>query len=406
MKTSRLMGFAIVLLALLVLSGCNVIGLLGPGDSDEGDLLSNEIGEDITSDRTLESGTTYAVTADVAVSDGATLTIEEGVTLEFSSNTSLKVKDDASAIEADGTSSNPIVMRGEQRQAGFWQGVGIYSKNARNTLNYVEIRHAGGEDWGITGADEAAALMIEEGKRVTLTNSTIADSADFGLYGNGNIDLSGFSSNTFTDNAGPPIEVSATAAGYIDGATTFSGNGSSYVGVYPRDIEGDMTLSALSGDSPYRFTDVVTVESPDGSTVTLTIEDGAVIEFASDAGITVSDNNSALVADGSSSGGVLFTGSEEQKGWWRSLLFKSNNDNNLLNNVTVEYAGGATSMVTGPDQKAAIALDDDSYLELTNSTIRHSEGYGVWQYNDTDVTLEASGNSYDGNESADTHVEN
>jgi len=395
MKKSQLLGLAAVLSALLVLSGCNVIGLLGNG-GDDGGLFSNEIGEDITTDRTLESGTTYTVTADVAVSDGATLTIEEGATLEFSSGASLWVKDDASAIEANGTSSDPIIMRGSQAQAGFWQGVGIYSKNARNTLNYVEIRHAGGETWGITGADEAAALMVEEAKSVTLTNSTIADSAAFGLYGNGNTDLSGFSSNTFTDNAGAPIEVSAVAAGYIDGATTFSENGSSYVGVYPWDVESDMTISALSGDFPYRFSGVISITSG----ATLTVQDGAEIEFRSNSGLSVSSDDSALIADGSSGDGILFTGSEKQKGWWRSIAVYSTNANNLLNYVTVEYAGGDTTPVSGSDPLGAVVLDDDSYLSLTNSTVQYSGGYGVWQ-NDSNATLDNSGNSYNENELAD-----
>ena len=346
----------------------------------------------------LDGDFPFLFSGDTEVSGSATLTIEDGVEMEFASAAGLSVSADDAALVAEGSSTDGIVMRGAQVQAGFWQGVGIYSTNARNVLDYVEVSDAGGEDWSITGPDQSAAIMVEAGKRVTVSNSTVENSGSVGLYGNGGVDLSGFVSNAFTNNGDAPIELSASSAGYVDGATTFSGNGGSYVAVYARAIDDDMTLSALDGDLPYRFdgdTDV-------SGTATLTIEDGVEIEFTADAGLTVTSSDAALVADGTSADGILFTGSENQQGWWRSILFKSDNAANLLDHVVVESAGSTTSSVAGVDPTGAVVLDDDSALELTNSTIRDSGGYGLWQ-NSSNVTVTASGNSYSNNSSGNVY---
>ncbi len=111
----------------------------------------------------------------------------------------------------------------------------------------------------------------------------------------------------------------------------------------------------------------------------LTIEPGTFVEFEEGAGLEM-QSGGILVADGTDESPITFTGTEESPGWWNGLFFAgSDHADNTLNQVVVEYAGG-DSLGGDTEDSAVIVgnpLGGSGAVAITNSTIRHSGGYGI-----------------------------
>ena len=109
----------------------------------------------ITEDVTLTSGTTYRLSGQYIVEEGATLTIEPGVQI-------VAVHDDivdyilvkqGARIEAEGTASSPIVMTSEQKQPGAWGGIHICGRAHTNVEGGTGSSEIGNATYG--GNDDA-----------------------------------------------------------------------------------------------------------------------------------------------------------------------------------------------------------------------------------------------------------
>lgn len=104
---------------------------------------------------------------------------------------------------------------------------------------------------------------------------------------------------------------------------------------------------------------------------TLTVEPGTVIAFDENTDMLV---RGQLVADGSSEERIALTGLEQKRGWWNGVTFdNSDSSRNVLDHVTVEFAGGNDSS----NLALTTCCGRKSSLTLTNSTLRHSAGFGL-----------------------------
>jgi hypothetical protein len=92
-------------------------------------------------------------------------------------------------------------------QQGWWRGVAIYSSNTDNTMNYVEVRHAGSTDMnGISEAANVALRSAFSGGFLDLENSILTDSGNHGIYCDGDdATFSDSGGNTFNNNAGQNV---------------------------------------------------------------------------------------------------------------------------------------------------------------------------------------------------------
>jgi hypothetical protein len=176
-----------------------------------------------------------------------------------------------------------------------------------------------------------------------------------------------------------------TNIGMIDAATSFASD--TYVRVYGASLSNDLTISALSGDTPYRFSG-----RPETGSASVTVEPGVEMTFENDVAFWVS-SGSALVADGTSSDPITMTATpgNEQQGWWRGVAIYSGNVNNTLNHVEIRHAG--SNDMSGIGEATNVAIESGAILNLTNSMITDSGGNGVY-CDANDATLSASGNSY------------
>ena len=113
-------------------------------DSPNGEVvLDNFLFGEITSDRTLAANMVYEVVGTVQVIDGATLTIEAGVTLNFH-NTSLEIREGANLV-VNGTLDNRVLFTSEVNEFGIfkWSTSGVHVEDAESNaiINYARFEN-------------------------------------------------------------------------------------------------------------------------------------------------------------------------------------------------------------------------------------------------------------------------
>ena len=135
----------------------------------------------VNNDTNLTSNRPYLIYDSLVVTEGCTLTLEEGTKLYFHSKTSLIVH---GTLHSKGTLEKPVMMRGDRLDHMFdylpydrldaqWGGVYISKTSNNNILDYTDI-HSGSYGIYCDGTDE-------EQCKITLTNSIIHNVAGSGL---------------------------------------------------------------------------------------------------------------------------------------------------------------------------------------------------------------------------------
>lgn len=161
MKATKWKSYSLALIAgMSVLTACssddnNDNG--GNGNNGNGNEIENgtTLKGTITSDVTLTAGSTYKLSGEYIVEDGATLNIEAGVKI-------ISIYDDivdyilvkqGGKINAVGTSSAPIVMTSEKEEPGAWGDIHICGKAHTNAEGGKGSSEIGGATYG--GNDDA-----------------------------------------------------------------------------------------------------------------------------------------------------------------------------------------------------------------------------------------------------------
>ena len=161
MKATKWKSYSLALIAgMSVLTACSSddnIDNGGNGNNGNGNEIENgtTLKGTITSDVTLTAGSTYKLSGEYIVEDGATLNIEAGVKI-------ISIYDDivdyilvkqGGKINAVGTSSAPIVMTSEKEEPGAWGGIHICGKAHTNAEGGKGSSEIGGATYG--GNDDA-----------------------------------------------------------------------------------------------------------------------------------------------------------------------------------------------------------------------------------------------------------
>jgi PKD repeat protein len=90
------------------------------------------------------------LTGDVTIATQATLTIEDGVTIEVANTDGLGSGQDNSRIElivrggivANGTATDPIIIRGQESQPGSWYGISLEPTATSSSFTFVQVSDA------------------------------------------------------------------------------------------------------------------------------------------------------------------------------------------------------------------------------------------------------------------------
>lgn len=309
----------------------------------------------------------YYAPSNVSVREG--LTLNPGVVIEFGSDVLFSVSGNPAFLKAEGTPANKVILRGMNPTKGSWRGIGIASANISNSLNHVEILHAGSSDNGARRA--AIRVQSNASSRLSIQNTSISETAGHALFIDGSDGvLSMFSGNDFSNNDLAPIRIAGEQLFMLDKQSVYSSNGVQAIEVA---APGNTTSRIMSNGTimalgvPYHFQSTLEIVG------TVSFEPGVICLFNSNLRLNVHDTG-AIIADGTASQPIIFSGLAEVQGAWRGIEIASPSSQNLLNYTTVSY-GGSTS-----GRGANIYMfgsSGGSRLVLTNSTISYSQTYGI-----------------------------
>ena len=117
--------------------------------------------------KNLDAEIDYLIIEDVILRPTKSMSIETGSVLQFASGTLFSIP---GSLDASG-----VTFSGAEQTAGYWQGISI-STDDHVTLNNCIIRDGGGD-----ATDRANLVIQPSAASVSITNSTITNSAGYGL---------------------------------------------------------------------------------------------------------------------------------------------------------------------------------------------------------------------------------
>ena len=345
------------------------------------------------------SGGIYEIQGSISVAQGATLTIEPGVTVKHTNGGLITVN---GTLNADGVKFTWADGQNE------WNGIQFYGNTANGSrLENSVIEHAQGTHLVSDEAYNTAAVYILNSSPL-ISNLEIKDStAQSGLYirkwGTAtavsptitNTTIRGFSSNRYglnvKDGASPSVNGSIFSGnGYgihIDSSSggTYQGNtisGNSY-GAYVYYSSNNPVLSGntYTGNT---IADVYAAGTITGTAVwdgaqngtyrvgSLSINPGASLNIATGNTVTF-DSGGQLAVNGTlKANGVTFTWADGQNEWNGIRFFGDTANNSELGNCVIEHAKGTYAWSDESYNTAAVYIGNSSpsisTCEITNST--------------------------------------
>lgn len=320
----------------------------------------------------------YVVQAELQTNT-ETLTIEAGTVVGFNAGLGMRMRINAALI-AEGTAEKPIVLTGTTPERGWWKGVALEgTDDGRSVLNYVTVEFTGNH--GISGT-QPAGLILAEDATARVEHSTFQQSLDYGVSLSRDARITGSGGNSFTKNALGAAWAYGTAVPNLNGAV-LTGNDVDVVVVSPNTI----TTAATWPTATYH----VLRTGPQSFTVlggALTLSPGSTLRFEGDQTLLV--QNGGLSAVGTPDAPIVFTGTSPVRGHWGGIGFAGSDlDMNRLEYVVVEYGGGRS--IAGSGEMANVVVtragtNEISRVEIQNSTLRRSGGYGLWVQRDSKLT--------------------
>lgn len=151
--------------------------------------VAGELSGDLTGEMTLAAGSTYMLNGEYHVKAGATLNIEEGVTIIsiYDDITDYILVEQGGKINAVGTADAPIVMTAQDKKAGAWGGIHICGNAPINVLGGTGSSEIGGASYGgSTANDNSGTLQYVRVEYTGYSLNEETESNGISFYGVGN----------------------------------------------------------------------------------------------------------------------------------------------------------------------------------------------------------------------------
>jgi hypothetical protein len=319
------------------------------------------------------AGSPYLVQGPVYVGSGYTLTIQPGVTVQFTSTAWMQVQAGATLL-AEGTPTQPITFTSQaaQPQPGGWVRMEFWH-NARVRLAYCDIGYGG-------GSPSTAVAIITAGQvpDVSLRHCRIHDHVNDGLQVIGDVDMQLVLEDTrFDHNGQAGLRVLNPRATPDYRNLTFDNNGLNglvYDGAQSRgQFWQNLTLDgpALNG-SPIVLANGTFNVQPG---VTVTVKPGTEIQFMR--GVAASPQwtvlgGGSLIAQGTPANPITFTSglTTPQPADWGGFVFHPVSYARLAH-CDISYAGNAVA------PPAAVQIQSND-IHLRRCRIHHNQGRAIY----------------------------
>ncbi|SEJ31259.1 Right handed beta helix region [Dyadobacter sp. SG02] len=311
----------------------------------------------------------YVVNANVTVN--AELEIKPGVVIAFARDTRLEINDGGGVLLAKGDSANPIRFIGKETTKGFWSGVTFRSSSSANTLEYVQVLHAGSKP--LYSTTKAGMAVLGSQAEVNIKHCLFEANAGYGLYIQQGANLASFEKNNFKDNTEAGLLIGAENVKNLDTDSKFTnGNGRNVVEIFasalPKNAASEVVWKGFKDKSPYRLLESLT------SDANWKLLPGVIIEVGRAGSITIDDGYFNAV--GTETNKIIIRGAENTAAYWKGMICFSTSDQNVIENAEVS-GGGNIAIVSG--KKANIAVyGGQSRMTIRKSVISNSGGYGIF----------------------------
>ena len=308
----------------------------------------------------------YAANNQLSVENNATLTIEPGVTIKFTSTLKyggILIKS-GSVIKAIGTASKRIQFVGMNDEKGSWNGI-VVGSNTDNQFAYCDFINAGN------------TTNIYSGIRLTdakagFSHCKISNGLGYGLYMSSGsttyCQLTVFDNNVIEGyENNPPVGIDSGRALKLlekfDMTSDFTKNTKPYISVLPDEtLNENVVINQTT--VPYYFTSTMYLINN-----TLTFNEGVTVYMP--------DNRSFNNGGRTHPGRIIVNGTAEKKVKFTRLPSSSLNwgyinftglKESVINHCIFEYGGNSGGI---------LYLNSSSNLTLNNVAINNSQTYGV-----------------------------
>lgn len=298
-------------------------------------VLSNNCPKQQGIDYILTGNQTYTISANVFIEAGTIIEIEDSAALVIAST---------GTLQATGTATEPIIIRGHYKSTGHWRGLFVRSSSALNQLQQVQLEDAGGAP--LSGETARGAVVLLDQGKIALNNTQIKNSASYGVHlASATASLSEMN-NTSISTSVAPVRLHTTQADNFGQGNDFSGNQKKYLEfcILPFTNESH-TWSKVN--VPYRLmpldSNSSSIQSLAGAS-SLSIAPGTTFEMAGGTGFSVRDV-SQLTVVGTATEPILFTGTVKDYSTWEGFEFRFTQQDNRFERVRIEHAGNQGGVI-------------------------------------------------------------
>lgn len=282
------------------------------------------------SDDTQLDAHCYHASSSVSVVGNARLNLAPGTTVIADAGVALSVRETAS-INVAGTASSPVFLRGANTGPAYWSGVQVFSSNVMQQFSHVHISDVD------VGIDIVAGSTLGQLDSLVVSNAATAG-----------------------------VRIPAMLANDLVGSVDFDEN-TGGVALVANRVTPDLPLHLPDLGVHYVIENSLIVDGD------VSIAPGVDILMGRDTQMLVSHRGS-MNLEGTATMPITLTGREAVAGYWNGVLFSgSSSILNQFKYVTIEYGGGDLTR----DGNINI-ISAETRVNIENSTISHSAGFGVW----------------------------
>ncbi len=324
--------------------------------------------------------------------DNPVLTLEAGITLQFTGGGWLRIGDGAAgSLVAAGTAEVPVILESNEIEPtpGGWNGI-VFAGGTLSgaSLSNTIVRH-GGQD-SLSAHKGCVTLTTDNPGRVSITDSTFEHCAQAGVAAHGNgVSFGTHSGNTYR-SCGGGLWLHPTAVGSVSADQTFEDTPANSI------IDGRLVDDATWGAQPVPWVvdNRVEVRGEAPEAVTLTVEAGATLHFTSGGWLRVGDGGDGgrLIVNGTADAPVTFDadGPEPVAGGWNGIVFLSGTlSGSLIDHARILHAGQDSLSA----HKGGVTMHDTAAkVTVRNSTFQDNEQADLWH--DCESTPTLGSNTY------------